>query len=111
MIDWVDLLASAWGRYLRGSPNGWPNQSAMWNVAFHSVSNAADIWIPNMPPKILEFHCAWHAMEGKYREALWNHYVTKSPQKQQSPEYRDQLHTAHKAVIRRLIEKDGVANE
>ena len=110
MINWVDLLAKAWGRHLNRIPDGWPKQSAMWNVAFQSVSGGAEISIPNTHPEVLQFHRAWHEIPGKHREVLWNHYIENSSLNKSSADHRDRLTAAHRTVIKKLIESDGAAN-
>ena len=97
MIDWVNDLGEAWGRYLRVSPYAWAKQSAMWNVAFKSKSGASDISIPSMPSEILRFHRAWHQLDGQPKELLWTRYVDESRTATKS-----NLDSAHEAIIEKI---------
>ena len=98
MIAWVDYLGKAWGRYLRATPYAWPKQSAMWNVAFQSSSGASEISIPGMPPEILRFHRAWHQLDGKSKELLWNRYVDRTRRAKDG-----NLDIAHDVIIEKII--------
>jgi len=101
LIGWIDILARAWGRRLKQSPNGWPKQSAMWNIAYQRTCGAVEISIPDMSPEVMDFHRAWHSLPGVHRETLWRHYV--SEKNQRSPDHCHKLELAHLAVIREIV--------